>query len=32
VRWTPVLVVALVALVLSIAGQAAFRRRDVLSN
>jgi ABC-2 type transport system permease protein len=31
-RWTPVLVVALVALVLSVAGQVAFRRRDVITN
>ena len=31
-RWTPVFVVALVALVLSVAGQVAFRRRDVITN
>ena len=32
VRWTPVLAVALVALVLSVVGQIAFRRRDVITN
>ncbi|MGH3456635.1 ABC transporter permease [Aeromicrobium sp.] len=32
VRWLPVLVVALVALVLSVVGQAAFRRRDVITT
>ena len=31
-QWAPVLVVALVALVLSIVGQVAFRRRDVITN
>jgi len=31
-RWTPVLVVALVAVVLSIVGQVAFRRRDVITT
>ena len=31
-RWTPVVVVALVAVVLSVAGQVAFRRRDVITN
>ena len=31
VRWMPVVVVALIALVLSIAGQTAFRRRDVIT-
>jgi len=31
-RWTPVVVVVIIALVLSTAGQAAFRRRDVLTN
>jgi ABC-2 type transport system permease protein len=32
VRWMPVVVVAVVALVLSVAGQVAFRRRDVITN
>ena len=32
VRWLPVIAVGLVALVLSTAGQVAFRRRDALSN
>ena len=32
VRWTPVIVVAVVALVLSVAGQVAFRRRDIITN
>jgi len=32
VRWTPVVVVVLVALVLSFAGQFAFRRRDVITT
>jgi ABC-2 type transport system permease protein len=31
VRWVPVVVVALMAVALSIAGQAAFRRRDVIT-
>jgi ABC-2 type transport system permease protein len=32
VRWVPAGVVALVAVVLSVAGQVAFRRRDVITN
>ncbi len=32
VRWLPVVVVALVALLLSAAGQVAFRRRDAITN
>ena len=30
--WTPVLVVAAIALALSVAGQLGFRRRDVLTS
>jgi ABC-2 type transport system permease protein len=32
VRWLPVVVVALVALALSVGGQLAFRRRDVITT
>jgi ABC-2 type transport system permease protein len=32
VRWLPVIAVGLVALVLSAAGQVAFRRRDAITN
>jgi polyether ionophore transport system permease protein len=32
VRWAPVVVVGLVAVALSAAGQVAFRRRDIITS